>query len=120
VHERVGASPVLLRDGFSFPALLFGPLWLVAHRAWLPAGAAVLLIVLASLLADPPASVVMMLGIFALVGFSGWDLVRWSLARRGYVESNVVAGRNEDDASFRLLDARPDLVERAMVAETAP
>ena len=60
------------------------------------------------------------LGLALLVGFSGRDLVRWSVARRGYLEIHVVTGRNEDEAQARLLAARPDLVERSMVAETAP
>ena len=60
------------------------------------------------------------LGLTALLGFSGRDLVRWSVARRGYLESTIVTGRNEYEARDRLFSARPDLVERSMVAETAP
>lgn len=119
-HEKPGASPVLVREGFSFGALLFGPLWLAAHQAWIPAGAAVLLTVLILLLSLPPASLVLILALALLLGFSGRDLVRWSIARRGYLESNVVTGRSEGEAFARLLDARPDLVERSMVAEAAP
>lgn len=119
-HEKPNVPPVLLREGFSFGALVFGPLWLATHRAWLPAGAAFVLSLLILLLTDPPASIVLILGLALLLGLSGWDLVRWSIARRGFLESNVVTGQNEDAASHRLLDARPDLVQRAMVAETAP
>ena len=36
-HIRAGAAPVLVREGFSWGALLFGPLWLAVHRAWIPA-----------------------------------------------------------------------------------
>jgi hypothetical protein len=120
VHERAGASPMLVRDGFSFGALLFGPFWLAAHRAWLPAAAAILLILAIPLLSGPPASTIFVLGFAMLLGFSGWDLVRWSVTRRRYLESNIVSGKNEDDAFDRLLTARPDLVDRTMVAETAP
>jgi Protein of unknown function (DUF2628) len=119
-HEKPNAQTVLVREGFSFAALIFGPLWLVAHRAWLPAGAAVLLTLLILLLSHPPASIVLILGLAVLLGFSGWDLVRWSVARRGYLMSNIVTGRNEDEANYRLLAARPDLVDRSMVVETAP
>jgi hypothetical protein len=118
-HEKPHASPILLREGFSFGALIFGPFWLAAHRAWLPAGAALLLALAIALLAHPPASLVLFLGLAVLLGFSGHDLVRWSIARRGYLEANVVAGRNEDEAQARLLAARPDLVERSMAAEAA-
>jgi hypothetical protein len=116
-HEKPHASPILLREGFSLGALIFGPFWLAAHRAWLPAGASLLLAILIPILTRPPASVVLFLGLAILLGFSGRDLVRWSIARRGYLESNVVAGRNEDEAQTRLLAERPDLVERSMAAE---
>jgi len=119
-HEKANARLVLVREGFSFGALVFGPIWLAMHRAWIAAGATFLLTVLIALLAKPPASIVLILGLALLLGFSGRDLVRWSIARRGYLESNVVTGRNEDEAQRRLLDARPDLVERSMVTETAP
>ena len=118
-HEKPHASPILVREGFSFGALVFGPLWLATQGAWIPAGVVLLLTIL-FLLVPAPASLILILGLAVLVGFSGRDLVRWSFARRGYLESNVVTGRNDDDAHARLLEARPDLVERAMVAETAP
>jgi hypothetical protein len=119
-HEKPQASPILMREGFSVGALIFGPFWLAAHRAWVPAGVALLLWLVIPLLTHPPASAVFFVGLAALLGFSGRDLVRWSIARRGYLETNVVTGRNEDEAQSRLFSARPDLVERTMIAETAP
>ena len=119
-HEKPHASPILLREGFSFGALIFGPFWLAIHRAWLPAGAALLPWILIALFARPPASVVLFFGLAFLQGFSGRDLVRWSVARRGYLEANVVTGRNHDEAHARLLAARPDLIERSMTAEATP
>jgi len=119
-HEKFNAQPVLVREGFSLGALLLGPFWLAAHRTWLPAGVVLLLSFLIVALAQPPASLVLMLGMSLLLGFSGWDLVRWSVTRRGYLESNIVVGRNEEEARYRLMAERPDLVERSMVAETAP
>jgi Protein of unknown function (DUF2628) len=117
-HEKPHASPVLVREGFSLGALVFGPLWLVAHRAWIPAVASFLLAILFPLLIRPPTSIVLVLGLALLLGFSGRDLVRWSIARRGYLESSIVAGRNEDEAMERLLTGRPDLLERSMAAES--
>lgn len=119
-HERHNTTPVLLREGFSFGALIFGPFWLAAHRAWIPALGAFVLALLIPLLSRPPASLVLLPGLALLLGLSGRDLVRRSIARRGYLESDVVTGRDEDEAAARLLAARPDLVERSMVAETAP
>jgi hypothetical protein len=119
-HEKPNAPPVLLYEGFSFGALMFGPFWLASQRAWIPAGATFLLTLLILFFARPPASPVLFLGLALLLGCSGRDLVRWTITRRGYLESNVVTGRTEDEARCRLLEARPDLVERSMVAETAP
>jgi hypothetical protein len=119
-HEKPNASPVLVREGFSFGALLFGPIWLAVHRAWLPALAMVLLTLLILLLTHAPAAIVLLLGLALLAGFSGRDLVRWSVTRHGYLETTVVTGRNQYEAQARLLEARPDLVQRSMVAETAP
>ncbi|MGA3002833.1 MAG: DUF2628 domain-containing protein [Acetobacteraceae bacterium] len=119
-HEKPNASPVLVREGFSFGALFFGPIWLAAHQAWLPAIAMIVLTLLTLVLTHPPASIILILGLALLAGFSGRDLVRWSVTRRGYLETSVITGRNQYDAQARLLAARPDLVERSMVAETAP
>jgi hypothetical protein len=80
----------------------------------------VLLTLLILLLTRSPASVILILGLALLAGFSGRDLVRWSVTRRGYLETAVITGRSQYDAQARLLEARPDLVQRSMVAETAP
>lgn len=119
-HEKPHASPVLIREGFSFGALFFGPIWLAAHQAWLPAGGALVLTLLILLLTHPPASIILVIGLAALLGLSGRDLVRWTVTRRGYLETTIVTGRDQYDARARLLAARPDLVQQSMVAETAP
>jgi hypothetical protein len=119
-HEKLHASPILVREGFSVGALILGPIWLAAHDAWIPAAGALLLTVLFLVLPHPPSSAVLVLGLAILLGFSGRDLVRWSIARRGYLESTIVTGRDEYDARARLLSVRPDLVEQSMAAETAP
>jgi hypothetical protein len=119
VHEKPSASPVLVREGLSFGALFFGPVWLAAQRAWLPASAMVLLTVLVLLLTGSPASIVLLFGLALFAGFCGRDLVRWSVARRGFLKTTIVAGRNEYEARAKLLAARSDLMERSMVAETA-
>ena len=119
-HEKPHASPVLVREGFSLGALIFGPLWLAAHRAWIPAAASFVLTILFMLLSHPPTSIVLVLGLALLLGFSGRDLERWSIAQRGYLESSIVSGRNADEALERLLAGRPDLLERSMAAEVPP
>jgi len=45
---------VFLRDGFSTPAFLLGPVWLLWKRAWLPAATVIALMSLLPLLAKLP------------------------------------------------------------------
>ncbi len=119
-HEKPYAAPVLVREGFSVFALLFGPFWLLARHAWLTAGLTLLLYVAIAALAGPPSSVVLLGCAALLLGFSGRDLLRWTLALQGYTQTHVVAGRGEDDARMRLFSARPDLVHQQMLVEGAP
>jgi hypothetical protein len=119
-HEKPHAAPILIREGFSFGAFLFGPIWLLGRGAWLAALILVAAALAIVLLAPRPMSFVLSFGLALLQGFSGRDLVRWTVARRGYLETNIVTGSNEDAALARLYGARADLVEREMVAETAP
>jgi hypothetical protein len=111
VHLREGAAPVLVREGFSWSALIFGWLWLLLHRAWIPAllllaaGVAVV-----ALTADGVRAI--LLGAIAVLqGLFGNDLRRWSLERRGYRLLHVVAGRDFESAFARLLQGRPELAE---------
>src|SRR5271166_3488658 len=95
VHLRRQTLPRLIPEGFSRGAFLFGPLWLLSCGAWIPAvlqAAAYAIIALA-----------------LLVGFSGNDLVSWSLGLRGYVLSGVVVARDAEGALLRLLEMRPEL-----------
>jgi hypothetical protein len=36
-HIRADRKLVLVKEAFSWGAFLFGPLWLLAHRAWIAA-----------------------------------------------------------------------------------
>jgi hypothetical protein len=110
-HVRPGSEPVLVREGFSWGALFFGWLWLLLHRAWIPA---ILLlasgIVIAALTSGDTR--LLLLGALAVLqGLFGNDLWRWSLERRGYTLAHVVAAANADGALLRLLQRRPDLAE---------
>ncbi len=109
-HLRDKATPVLLREGFSLAAFLFGGFWLLAQRAWIPG---ILLLCVEAVLAvlPQPLGGVLGFGLAWLVGLSGRDMVRWSLRRRGFSFSHVVAAADDDAAWLRLLTARPDLIE---------
>ena len=108
-HLKPGHAPVLVREGFSLGAFLFGPFWLLRHRAWIPG--ILLLVALVVLRAAFPTGVVAIvgLGIAAIIGLVGQDLRRWSLERRGYTMAHVLAARDGETALGRLLTFRPDV-----------
>jgi membrane protein implicated in regulation of membrane protease activity len=104
-HTAPGRTPELVREGFSWGAFLFGPVWLVASGAWIFG-----LIVLAAELALGLFAPVWTLGIAAfVVGVFGYDLCRLALELRGYVVVHVIAASSFDLALARLLARRPDL-----------
>lgn len=112
VHLRSDAAPVLVREGFSLGALLFGPLWLAAYRAWLPAAFLLAAWILIGAIGREELRAPLSLGLLLWQGVSGHDLRRWALERRGYVLAELVTGRGADWAWERLLTRRPDLGER--------
>ena len=119
-HLREDRAPVLLREGFSWGAAIFGPLWLAAHRAWVPA-ALVLAVEVAAAFLLPTAYVgFVFLAWHWLLGFLGTDLQRWALEARGYTLAHVVAAPDADSAFARLLTARPDLADAEIPALRVP
>lgn len=109
-HLAPAGAPVLVREGFSFGALIFGPLWLFAHRAWIAGVLAVAVeIAAAAAMARLPALWPLGFAVRWLLGLFGQDLRRFGLARRGYAEDAVIAARDEWEACARLLAARPEL-----------
>ena len=118
-HIRRGVAPVLVREGFSWGALVFGPVWLAAHRAWIAAALALAAFVLIVALASDAASAPLFVALALLLGLNGHDLRRWSLDRRGYLLAQVVTARSELEALARLLDRRPDLGGSFLPPESA-
>ena len=108
-HLHPARPPVLVHEGWSWGAAIFGPFWLLAHRAWVPGVIALAAVVILNLLIPNSLRALLVLGFFLLLGLLGRDLLRWSLDRRGYALAHVVAAQDGDAAFARLLDARPDL-----------
>ena len=117
VHEppqRFVAAPeverfAFVRDGFSFWAFLFAPLWMVRHRLWL-ALIVYLLVVFALGAAtrvlgagDWMAAVSLLVSL--LVGFEASTLRRYGLARRQWKTVGVVVGDDVEAAERRFFDA---------------
>ncbi len=109
-HIKPGTVPVMVTEGFSIGAALLGWLWLLWQRAWIPAillfAAQMLILRLAPAWAAPGLS----LGLIAVQGLFGRDMVRWSLARGGFTEGPIVAAPDNDAALLRLLTDRADLL----------
>jgi hypothetical protein len=111
-HLRDGAEPVLVREGFSWGALLFGPLWLAMHRAWIPAALALAAGVLILVLTAGAATAALLAALALWLGLSGNDLRRWSMRLRGFTLAQVLAARDESEALASWLRRRPDIARR--------
>jgi hypothetical protein len=100
---------VFVRDGFHGWAFVAGPFWLIYHRLWLALGGylalnVVLTLVLAGLRTDGGTRFAVMLLIALLLGLEAATLKRWTLARRGWRQLDVVVADDEDSAERRFFD----------------
>jgi hypothetical protein len=109
---KADAEPVLVKEGFSWGALIFGPLWLAAHRAWIAAAISLAACVLITVLVPEPAGAILLVAVALILGLTGNDLRRWALENRGYLLVHVLAANGGDEAFTRLLSYRPDLAAR--------
>ncbi len=112
-HLRPAREPILVREGFTLAGFLFGPLWLLAHRAWIPAIFTLAAFVWIFALAPTALLGPLSFGLALIIGLTGRDMVRWSLGRNGYAFAHVVAAGDQDSALARLYAARADLIETA-------
>ncbi|MBV8400079.1 MAG: DUF2628 domain-containing protein [Acetobacteraceae bacterium] len=111
VHVRPGDEPVLVREGFSWGALIFGWLWLLLHRAWIPAILLCASGLIVGTLTTDGIRLVLLGAILAFQGLFGNDLWRWSLERRGYRLEHVVGARDVQSALARVLEHEPELAQ---------
>ena len=107
--EQRGRLPVLVREGFSWGAALFGWLWLLVQGAWGPALLLFAAGVAAAKLGVMLHSVAPAVAVFLVQGVFGRDLVRWWLGLRGWRPAGPVAASSHDAALLRLLAEHPDL-----------
>jgi hypothetical protein len=106
-----GRELVVLRDGFSFLAFLFPPLWLLWHRLWVEAAVAFAVLLgvtaleqMAGLAISAPLS--LLVSIFVGIEGNGLRIAAWR--RRGWLEAAVVDAPNEDDAEARYAASEDD------------
>jgi hypothetical protein len=119
VHEpplRAGATApgperyVFVRDGFSFWAFLFGPLWMLRHRMWLVLALYVVILALLAAVIEVAGAPGLVRGLVVflialLVGLEAGTLRRFTLQRRGWTNIGVVTGEDREDAERRFFEA---------------
>ena len=117
LHHPSGADvlsedPVLIREGFNWPAAFFTSLWALWAGMWLIAlliliAAAGLQIALEFAGAGRSVQFAAGIGLSAIVGFCANDWRRAKLHRRGYRFQGVVAATDMDSARRRWFDLHP-------------
>ena len=112
---------IVIKEGFSWPALVFTALWAFWHGMWI---VFVLLLVtgvalefaLALLGADGIATLSISLGYALLVGYGANDWWRWSLARRDTAQMGIVAAINAETALHHYIDRKFELASHRPVS----
>ena len=119
IHERPDPAAdrvdraeglVFVKDGFSWAAALFAPIWLVVHRLWWPllgyvvVGGALQLVQL-TLAFDKRWLGLAVLALHLLIGLEADTLRRWALERRGWRTVGTVSGKTAAECERRFFDA---------------
>jgi len=98
---------VFVKDGFSWTAALFAPVWMIVHRLWLPLLGYLLIdalmIGLGSLF-ESSMTTLATLALHLLIGLEADTLRRWGLERRGWSTIGSVTGRTADECERRFFD----------------
>ena len=119
IHERPDPAAdrvdraeglVFVKDGFSWAAALFAPIWLLVHLLWWPllgyvvVGGALQLVQL-TLTFDKRWLGLAVLALHLLIGFEADTLRRWGLERRGWRTVGTVSGKTTAECERRFFDA---------------
>lgn len=122
------AGMVFVRDGFSWSAALFTPVWLLAHRLWWPfagylALGGVIELARRVIAIDPGWMTLAAVALSLLIGLEAATLRRWAFARRGWTMLGSVSGRTAEDCERRFFDmwlpTQPVLAPAANAGDTA-
>lgn len=104
------AAMRFVRDGFSWTAALFTPLWLLMRGFWL-ALIAYLIVAMALgigsqvLGLDETIRTLLAIALHVLIGFEAGTIERWTLRRRGWQMVGTVSGRDVVECERRFFDA---------------
>ena len=113
--KKYEASPdperfAFVRDGFSFWAFLFGPLWMLRHRMWLVVIGYIVLVVvlelgLRAVGASGSAKFIAGLLFAILIGMEAGTLRRFTLGRRRWKNIGLIVGDDREAAERRFYDS---------------
>ncbi len=110
--DRVERAEALrfVRDGFSWAAAIFAPLWLLMRGFWLALLAYIVVIAalafgLRALGVSDEVSSLVFLALHILIGFEADTIERWTLRRRGWEMIGTVAGRDVVECERRFFDS---------------
>lgn len=100
---------VFIKDGFSWSAMLFTPVWLLLQRLWLVfLGYVVFMVALQAMAGglgvDGRWMSLAGLGISILFGFEASTLRRWLLGRRGWQMVGTASGRSLEECERRFFE----------------
>ncbi|RAI42159.1 DUF2628 domain-containing protein [Rhodoplanes roseus] len=100
-----------VRDGFSWGAFLFGPLWMIRHRLWLVLLCWVLVMagfgVIYATISVPGGGRLLVSALIALlIGLESATLRRWTLLRSGWRDSGIVVADDLEAAEQRYFSGR--------------
>lgn len=117
---------ILVREGWSWGAFFFGPLWLFWHRHWFAGILTFLALgffssVMRSIPMHDLARVAAGLPVILLLGLEGVSLRRLALNWAGYAEEALVVAASRDEAERRFFDAAVEIpAEPRSPASPAP
>ena len=99
-----------VRDGFSWAAAIFAPLWLLLRGFWLAliiylVVAVGLAIGLQALDVSDEIQTLIFLALHVLIGFEADTIERWTLNRRGWEMIGTVSGRDVAECERRFFDS---------------
>lgn len=102
-------SLLFVKEGFTWSAALFAPVWLIVHRLWWPLFAYAAIIGLLEAvrfigIIDPGWITLGSLALHLLIGFEADSLRRWSLERSGWRMLGSVSGKSAEECERRFFE----------------
>ena len=118
VHKRAWSAAddgdaVFVKEGFSWPGLLFGIFWTLWHGMWIASAVLFGLSLVCGIAIEATGlsegmSSLLQIALHVGVGVFGNDMRRWSLRRTGHIECAVVLAPQHEAAAFRYFTAQAE------------